>query len=64
MPNVDLEQGLAFPKLSDAEIERLRGLARTCTFRDGETIIEAGQRGMPLYVVDSSTIAIPPDSTT
>ncbi len=59
---VDYVHHLAFPKLTDAEIATLAGLARVCTFKDGETIFQAGQRGLPFYVVDSGEIAIIDDS--
>src|SRR4029079_8183907 len=50
------------PKLSEAEIESLADLAKVCSFEDGEMIIQAGQRGMPLYVVKSGEIAIVDES--
>src|SRR5437899_2747902 len=34
-----------------------------CTFKDGETIFSAGQRGIPFYVVESGGIAIIDEST-
>lgn len=49
---------LAFPKLTESEIERLAALAEVCSFRDGEVVFAAGQRGMPFYVVESGEIAI------
>src|SRR4051794_30310396 len=58
MVNVDHEAQVAFPKLSPSEIETLAGMARLCSFEDGATIFEAGQRGLPLYVVESGGIAI------
>ena len=54
---------LAFPKLSDSEVECLAGLATICSFEDGEVIFQAGQRGMPFYVVESGEIAIVDEST-
>jgi thioredoxin reductase (NADPH) len=60
--NVDYVQQLAFPKLTDAEVESLAALAKVCTFEDGETIFKAGQRGVPFYVVDSGAIAIVDES--
>jgi thioredoxin reductase (NADPH) len=63
MPKLDYVQNVAFPKLTEAELERLAGLATICTFEDGEAIFQAGQRGMPFYVVDSGGIAIVDEST-
>ena len=58
MPNVDYAHQLAFPKLTPDEVECLARLADTCSFKDGETVFQAGQRGVPLYVVESGAIAI------
>jgi thioredoxin reductase (NADPH) len=60
---MDYAHQLAFPKLTDAEVECLAGLASVCSFRDGELIFQAGQRGMALYVVESGEIAIVDEST-
>ncbi len=62
MSNVDYVHHLAFPKLSEAEVECLAGLAKVCSFEDGETIFQAGQRGLPFYVVESGEIAIVDES--
>jgi thioredoxin reductase (NADPH) len=62
LANVDLEQHLAFPKLSETELETMAALAELCSFKDGETIFQAGQRGLPLYVVKSGGIAIVDES--
>jgi thioredoxin reductase (NADPH) len=62
MANVDHEQQVAFPKLNLSEIERLAGLAELCSFQDGATIFQAGQRGVPLFVVESGEIAIVDES--
>lgn len=61
MACVDEESYVAFPKLSEAEVEHLAELAQLCEFEDGETIFEAGRRGVPLYVVESGRIAIVDD---
>lgn len=63
MAAVEYVHHLAFPKLSDPEVERLAELATVCTFKDGELIFQAGQRGVPLYVVQSGQIAIMDEST-
>jgi thioredoxin reductase (NADPH) len=62
MPNVDYVHHLAFPKLTEAEVECVAGLAEVCAFEDGETIFLAGQRGLPFYVVESGEIAIVDES--
>ncbi len=58
MSRVSYEHDLAFPKLGDAEIACLAGLAKRCSFEDGEVIFQAGQRNLPFYVVESGEIAI------
>jgi thioredoxin reductase (NADPH) len=62
MAKLDYVHDLAFPKLSEAEVESLAGLARVCTFEDGQAVFQAGQRGVPFYVVISGEIAIVDDS--
>ncbi|HWE35450.1 MAG TPA: FAD-dependent oxidoreductase [Isosphaeraceae bacterium] len=62
MATLDSVDLLAFPKLSDAEVECLAGLATIRSFRDGEPIFQAGQRGLPFYVVESGAIAIVDES--
>jgi thioredoxin reductase (NADPH) len=62
MANVDHAHDLAFPKLSPTEVETLAGMAELCSFEDGETIFQAGQRGLPFYVVESGEIAIVDES--
>src|SRR4051794_34779436 len=62
MATLDYVHNIAFPKLSDAEVGVLAGLATICTFKDGELIFEAGQRGLPFYVVESGEIAIVDES--
>ena len=62
MPNVDYVHHLAFPKLSEDEVEIMAGMAQVCAFEDGETIFQAGQRGLPFYVVESGEIAIVDES--
>jgi thioredoxin reductase (NADPH) len=63
MATTDFVHHVAFPKLTDSEAETLAGLATICSFQDGELIFHAGQRGMPLYVVESGAIAIVDEST-
>jgi thioredoxin reductase (NADPH) len=58
----DFAQHVAFPRLTDPEVGCLAGLAPVCSFRDGEPIFQAGQRGLPLYVVLSGAIAIVDES--
>ncbi len=63
MATTDYVHHLAFPKLSDSEVECLAGLASICSFKDGEVIFQAGQRGVPFYMVESGGIAIVDEST-
>jgi len=62
MVNIDHEQRIAFPKLSPTEVETLARMADLCSFRDGEAVFRAGQRGLPFYVVESGEIAIVDES--
>ena len=62
MSTVDYTHHIAFPKLSEEEFNRLAALANTCSFKDGESIFQAGQRGLPFYVVISGEIAIVDES--
>ncbi len=59
---MDYGHHLAFPKLTESEIDGLAHVASTCTFHDGESIFQAGQRGISLYVVKSGGIAIVDES--
>jgi thioredoxin reductase (NADPH) len=63
MAVVDYVHYVAFPSLSDSELESLARLAQLCSFQDGERVFQAGQRGMSLYVVESGAIAIVDEST-
>ena len=63
MAILNFEQHVAFPKLTQPEIDLLADLATLCSFADGELIFEAGQRGISLYVLVSGEIAIVDDST-
>jgi thioredoxin reductase (NADPH) len=62
MATTDYVHHLAFPKLTDSEVERLAGLATIGSFQDGELIYAAGTRGLPLYAVQSGGIAIVDES--
>jgi thioredoxin reductase (NADPH) len=62
MVTVDHGYQLAFPKLTQGEIESLAAVATVCSFRDGETIFQAGERGMPFYVIISGEIDIVDES--
>src|SRR5512135_2989625 len=62
MVTLDYVHHLAFPKLSESEVEGLAGMAKICSFQDGELIFQAGQRGLPFYVVASGAIAIVDES--
>ena len=62
MSTVDYSHHIAFPKLSEDEFKNLATLAKTCSFEDGEAIFQAGQRGLPFYVVESGGIAIVDES--
>src|SRR3954467_11738626 len=48
----------AFPKLTDAEIALVRPMATACDYADGETVFQAGQADIGLYIVKSGRIEI------
>ncbi len=58
MFNIDYVHQLAFPKLSESEVETLAAMAKVCSFANGENVFRAGQRGLPFYLVESGEIAI------
>jgi thioredoxin reductase (NADPH) len=62
MSNTDFVHHIAFPKLTEDEIASVAGLAKVCSFEDGENIFQAGQRGLPFYVVLEGEIAIVDES--
>ena len=63
MAKTEYVHQVAFPSLSKDEIESLAEIAEPCSFEDGEPIFQAGQRGLPFYVVESGEIAIVDEST-
>ena len=63
MATVEHVHHLAFPTLSDGEVESLASLAQLCSFKDGETVFLAGQRSLSLYVVVTGAIRIVDEST-
>jgi thioredoxin reductase (NADPH) len=62
MVEINYEQHVAFPRLDEAEIKTLAGMADLCSFQDGEALFRAGQRGFAFYVVESGQIAIVDES--
>jgi thioredoxin reductase (NADPH) len=62
MAEVKQEHHFAFPRLDETEVETLAGMADMCSFRDGEALFRAGERGFGLYVVESGAIAIVDES--
>jgi thioredoxin reductase (NADPH) len=42
MATVDYVHHVAFPKLSEDEIESVAGLGKVCSFKDGETVFRRG----------------------
>jgi thioredoxin reductase (NADPH) len=58
MAEINHEHHFAFPRLDATEVETLAGMAKLCTFRDGEAVFRAGERGFPFFVVESGEIAI------
>jgi thioredoxin reductase (NADPH) len=48
----------AFPRLTSAELALVRPLAAACAYADGETVFQAGQAEIDLYIVESGGIEI------
>ncbi len=62
MAELDYAHQVAFPELTEAEIEHLARMAKVCSFKDGEPVYQAGQRGIPFYVVLTGSIEIVDES--
>jgi thioredoxin reductase (NADPH) len=62
MVDKDQEHHIAFPRLDETEVETLAGMADLSSFADGEALFRDGERGFPLYVVESGAIAIVDES--
>src|SRR3954454_17190007 len=58
----DHEHQFAFPTLDEAEAATLAGMAELRSYRDGEVLYRAGERGFAFYVVESGEIAIVDES--
>src|SRR5690242_1614606 len=50
--------GIAFPKLSPADIQLLRPFGTPCSFEDGETIFRAAGEEIDLFIVESGEMDI------
>ena len=55
---LDPDDPILFPRLTDAQIERLAECADTLSLSPGEVVFEQGQRDAPLYVVISGAIDV------
>src|SRR5438876_4662467 len=51
-------EALAFPRLDEAELAALKPLATSCSFDDGQTVFQAGDADLDLFVVESGAIEI------
>jgi thioredoxin reductase (NADPH) len=49
---------IAFPKLTAADMARLKQLAEESSFKNGETVFRAGDPDIDLFVVESGEVAI------
>jgi thioredoxin reductase (NADPH) len=49
---------IAFPRLTDAEMEHAKASATRCEYADGEIVFRAGQADIDLYVVESGEVEI------
>src|SRR5205085_5687222 len=48
----------AFPRLTSAELARVKALATPCDYADGDLVFRAGQPDIDLYVVESGRMEI------
>ena len=55
---LDPDDPTLFPRLTEAQIERLAESAETLSLAPGEVVFEQGQRDAPLYVVLSGAIDV------
>src|SRR5947209_19400634 len=49
---------VAFPRLTSTELALVKPLATPCDYADGETLFQAGQADIDLYVVESGQVEI------
>lgn len=56
--NHDSPQHIAFPKLSDSQLEIVASVGELRQFQPGEVVLGAGERGYPLWVIESGEVAI------
>ncbi|HKD35151.1 MAG TPA: FAD-dependent oxidoreductase [Pirellulales bacterium] len=52
------KEEIAFPRLTEAEIELIRPLAKPCEYDEGQIVFRAGQPDIDLYVVESGAVEI------
>ena len=52
------KNAIAFPKLSDEELELLRELGEERTFQDGEILINSGDKGFSFFAVTSGSVVV------
>src|SRR5438445_13794869 len=62
MANTVQDNQVAFPRLGDNEVAALAGMAELRSYEDGEPLFRAGERGCPLFVVESGEIEIVDES--
>ena len=53
-----LSDAIAFPRLSANDLALLKPMAEPCSFEDGETIFQAGDAELDLFVVESGAMEI------
>src|SRR6184192_1865087 len=51
-------ENVAFPQLTEAELELVKPLATPCDYADGDTVFRAGQADIDLYIVESGQVEI------
>ncbi len=57
-PAAGTAHDVAFPRLSDAEIDKLRPFGKTRSVADGEVLFGAGDRGFDFFVVLEGNVEI------
>ncbi len=49
---------IAFPRLDARDLAAIKPLAISCSFADGQTVFQAGDADLDLFVVDSGAVEI------
>jgi thioredoxin reductase (NADPH) len=55
---MDQDSEVAFPRLTEAELEMVKPLVKTCDYADGEIVFRVGQAEIDLVIVESGAVEI------